>query len=147
MLLNDIVENSNYVTDEELTDNNLVGMANTAIAEVNSKCKTNLPLFTEDNVSGINYIALKGTWCLRLIEPYYSYSIAANDTDTNARDFHYNRFLQALNEFKDSIDDAVLKEIIDPETGIGTPTGFEGNAVDMAKIDASEVSFHWLGLW
>ena len=139
MLLNDIVENSNYVTDEELNDANLVGMANTAIAEINAKVSTNLPLFTESNVSGTPYNALLGTWCLRLIEPYYSYSIAANDTDSNTRDFHYNRFLQAINEFKDNLTNAVL--MIDPETG--EATGYAGDSNRSARIDASEVTFDW----
>ena len=139
MILNDIVENSNYVTDEELNDSNLVGMANTAISEINAKVSTNLPLFTEENVSTTPYSALLGTWCLRLIEPYFSYSIAANDTDSNTRDFHYNRFLQAINEFKDNLTNAVL--LIDPETG--EPTGYEGSSSRSARIDASEVTFDW----
>ena len=32
MNLNDIVLNSNYVTDEEMEDTNIVGIANTSIA-------------------------------------------------------------------------------------------------------------------
>ena len=139
MLLNDIVENSNYVTDEELNDANLVGMANQAIAEINAKVSTNLPLFTDENVTSVEYSALLGTWCLRLIEPYYSYSIAANDTDSNTRDFHYNRFLQAINELKDNLTNAVL--MIDPETG--EPTGYAGDSNRSARIDASEVTFDW----
>ena len=142
MLLSTIVENSNYVTDEELNDTNLVGMANSAIAEVNGKCATNLPLFTEDNVSTTPYKALLSTWALRLVEPYLSYSIAANDTDSDNRDFHYNRFLQALNDFKDKgIPDGILTT--DPDTG--EDTGFDGDSNRMAKVDASDVTFHWLG--
>ena len=141
MKLADIVENSNYVTDEELNDNNLVGMANSAIAEVNSKCSTNLPFFTQDNVSTNPYIAITQSWVLRLIEPYLSYSIAANDTNSNDRDFHYNRFLQALIEFKEKGLDSILK--IDPETG--EETGYAGNSSNMAIIDASAVTMHWRG--
>ena len=141
MLLNDIVANSNYVTDEELVDTNLVGMANTCIAEVNAKCSTNLPLWTEENTSTTPYKALLGTWSLRLVEPYLSYSIAANDTDYNSRDFHYNRFLQALNDFQKSLENAVL--LVDPETG--EETGYLGNAARSAKIDASDVTIHWMG--
>ena len=46
MNLNDIVLNSNYVTDEEMEDTNIVGIANTAISEVNSKISTNLPVIS-----------------------------------------------------------------------------------------------------
>lgn len=141
MLLDDIVRNSNYVTDEELVDTNLVGIANSAIAEINSKCSTNLPFFVEDNVSTTPYNAITASWVLRLIEPYLAYSIAANDTDTNARDFHYNRFLTAINDFKNNGLDDILA--VDPETGL--PTGYAGSSSNMAKIDASDITFHWMG--
>lgn len=141
MLLNDIVSNSNYVTDEELTETNIVGMANSAIAEINAKCATNLPLFTEDNISEKEYTALVGTWCLRLIEPYLSYSIAANDTDSNTRDFHYNRFLQALSDLKSHIEDAIL--VIDPETG--EETGYLGKGKRKAVMNTDNQKFFWRG--
>ena len=141
MNLNDIVLNSNYVTDEEMEDTNIVGIANTAISEVNSKISTNLPFFTQENVSTKPYNAITASWCLRLIEPYISYSIMANDGDDNKRDFHYNRFLAAVMEFKQN----GLKDIlaIDPDTG--EETGYAGNYKRMAKIDASEVTMHWKG--
>lgn len=143
MLLNEVVENSNYVTDEELTDNNIVGLSNSAIAEVNAKCGTKLPLFTNENVSETDYAALPDFWVLRLIEPYLAYGIAANDTDTNARDFHYNRFLQAVTDFKDKgLND--IQEEIDPETGEPI-TNYAGDSTRMAKIDVSDVTLHWKG--
>lgn len=142
MLLNDIVKNANYVTDEELNDANLVGMANSAIAEINAKCSTNLPLFVDENVAQTPYGAFKSTWCLRLIEPYFSYSIAANDTDENSRDFHYNRFLQAISELKDNMEAAIVTE--DPETG--EDTGYMGDAGNIAIIKAEPTMFHWEGL-
>lgn len=142
MLLDDIVKNSNYVTDEELADTNLVGMSNTAIGEVNSRCGTNLPFFVDENVSTTPYIAVTASWISRLIEPYLAYSIAANDTDTNARDFHYNRFLVAISDFKSKGLDSILK--IDPETG--EPTGYEGDSSNMVKMDVSDVTIHW-GWW
>lgn len=143
MILSTIVENANYVTDEELLDTNLVGMSNQAIAEVNAKCGTNLPLLTEDNVSTTPYTVLKGTWLLRLIEPYLSYSIAANDTDINNRDFHYNRFLQAIQDFKDRLSDAI-QEDIDPETGEVT-SNYGGDSERMVKVDATDATIHWIG--
>ena len=141
MLLDDIVKNSNYVTDEELEDTNLVGVSNSAIAEINSKCSTNLPFFVDDNVSTTPYNAITASWVLRLIEPYLAYSIAANDTDTNARDFHYNRFLVAITDFKKNGLDSILT--IDPETG--EPTGYEGDSSNMVKMDVSDVTVHWMG--
>ena len=141
MLLKDIVDNSNYITDEELLDSKVVGMTNSAIAEINAKCSTNLPLAIADNISTKAYTALLGTWSLRLFEPYLSYSISANDTDAETRDFHYNRFLQAISELKDNIDKAIL--MVDPDTGL--PTGYEGSSSNVAAIDASEYSYPWEG--
>ena len=141
MKLNDIVANSNYVTDEQIEDSNIVGIANTAIAEVNSKCSTALPFFTEENVSTANYWVVTPSWCLRLIEPYISYSIAANDGDSNTRDFHYNRFLQAIAEFKENgLDDIATK---DPTTG--EETNFAGGSANMVKVNVSDVTLHWGG--
>lgn len=141
MLLNDVVANSNYVTDEELTDANLVGLSNTALAEVNAKCATNLPLFTNENAAETAYWAIPDFWVLRLIEPYLAYGIAANDTDTNARDFHYNRFLQAVSDFKDNGLSSIAT--VDPQTG--EETDFAGDSTRMVKVDASDVTVHWMG--
>lgn len=141
MKLNEIVANSNYITDEEMNDANLVGISNLAIAEINSKASTRLPFFTENNVSAEDYIAISPSWLLRIIEPYLSYSIAANDTNDDTRDFHYNRFLQAISEFKENGLDAILK--VDPVTG--EETGYEGTSTRMVKVDASDVTFHWMG--
>ena len=141
MKLNEIVANSNYITDEEMNDNNLLGIANLAIAEVNSKASTRLPFFVDNNISAEDYIAISPSWLLRLIEPYLSYSIAANDTDANNRDFHYNRFLQAISDFKENGLDDILKT--DPTTG--EETGYEGTSTRMVAIDASDVTFHWMG--
>ena len=141
MLLKDIVENSNYITDEEIVDSNIVGITNSAIAEINAKCSTNLPLAVAENLSGKEYNALNGTWALRLFEPYLSYAIASNDTDSDTRDFHYNRFLQAVSEFKDNVETAVQE--INPTTK--EPTGYKGNAATSAMIDASDYLYPWKG--
>ena len=116
-------------------------MSNSAIAEVNSKCSTNLPFFVDENASTTPYNAISASWVLRLIEPYLAYSIAANDTDTNARDFHYNRFQLAINDFKSNGLNSILTT--DPDTG--EPTGYEGDSNNMAKVDASDVTIHWMG--
>lgn len=141
MVLINIVKNSNYITDEEIIDSNIVGITNSAIAEINSRCSTNLPFATNDNLQTISYIAMTDTWQLRLFEPYISYSIAANDGDVNNRDFHYNRFLQALSEFKEN----GLGSILETDPGTGEDTGYAGNSANIVPIDASEVTFSWEG--
>lgn len=139
MILKTIVDNSNYITDEELTEANIVGMTNSAIAEINAKCATALPLAVEDNVTTEPYTALKNTWALRLFEPYYSFTIASNDTDTNARDFHYNRFIQAVDELKHNLSNAIVEK--DSETG--EDTNYAGGSENMVNIDASNYTYPW----
>lgn len=138
MTLQEIAETSNYVTDEEIQGSNLLGSANAGISEVNAYCGCLLPLYTEDSLTdGEAYTALEDTWQIRLLEPYYAYSIAANDGDTNARDFHYNRFLKAMDLFKGAA------------TGSGgiadLPDELQGGAARQKAIDVSDVTVHWGG--
>ena len=138
MTLKQIVESSNYVTDEELTDSFLLGMANTAMAEVNAFCGCLLPLWTNESLNDPKaYTALVDSWQIRLIEPYYSYSIAANDGDANARDFHYERFLQALRLFKDGGAGSGGLGDIDKE--------YKGDSERYKEIDVSDITVHWMG--
>lgn len=134
MSLNEIVENSNYVTDEEIMSANVLGIANTCIAEVNRRVGTALPFFEEASLTdGEAYDAIPDYWVFALFEPYCSYAIMANDGDTNSRDFHYNRFLKALDDFKDN--------------GLGTITSskYAGDAIKCTEIDVSNVTVHWGG--
>ena len=55
---------------------------------------------------------------------------------------YYNRFLLAISDFRNNGLDSILT--IDPETG--EETGYAGNSGNMAKIDASDVTLHWMGL-
>lgn len=134
MSLNEIVENSNYVTDEEIVSANILGIANTCIAEVNRRVGTALPFFEEESLTdGDAYDAIPDYWVFALFEPYCSYAIMANDGDTNSRDFHYNRFLDALKDFE--------------SRGMGSITSkdYLGDNVKSLPIDVSDVTVHWGG--
>ena len=141
MTLRQVADNAQYITDEDIETANLVRMVNNGIAEVNGKIKTNLPLCTEANLTE-DYWALKGTWFLRLMEPYVSFSIMSNDGDT-VRQEHYQRFLDALNDFKSN----GLVDIADvyPEGNehAGEPTGYAGRSGKKAIIQASERYIWW----
>lgn len=135
MSLNEIAENSNYVTDEEIVSSNILGIANTCISEVNRRVGTALPFFTEESlVDGDYYDAIPSYWVFALFEPYCAYAIMANDGDSDARDFHYNRFISALADFK--------------ENGLDTITSseYQGDVVKVTPIDVSDVTVHW-GNW
>lgn len=135
MSLTEIAENSNYITDEEIVTNNLLGIANTCISEVNRRVGTALPFFEEESlVDGDYYDAIPDYWVFALFEPYCSYAIMANDGDKEARDFHYNRFISALADFKENGLDSI------------TSSEYEGDVVKVTPIDVSDVTVHW-GSW
>lgn len=135
MNLQDIAKNANYVTDEEITSDNILGIANACISEVNRRVGTALPFFEEESlVDGDYYDAIPSYWVFALFEPYCAYAIMANDGDKDARDFHYNRFISALADFK--------------ENGLDTITSseYQGDVVKVTPVDVSDVTVHW-GEW
>lgn len=146
MLLKEIYESATYVTDEEMTTTQVINAANAGIAEVNTKAGTNLPFIESINYQETAYSAITGSWLMRLLEPYLSYSIAANDSDINARDFHYNRFLAALSDFRSYGIDDITKEIIDEDGNI-IETGYEGKSKRVVPIDASARKNPFAGWW
>jgi len=141
MTLRQVTENSQYITDEDIETSNLVGMVNNGLAEVNSKVKTNLPLCTAANLTE-DYWALKGTWFLRLMEPYVSFAIMANDGDT-VRQEHYQRFLDALNDFKNNGLGDIADVYPDGDEHAGEPTGFGGRSGKKALMDVSARTIWW----
>lgn len=106
MKIKDIVANSQYLTDETITDSVLVPMFNGAIAFINTEVKCELPFATTDNISTTDYTALTASWLLRLIEPYLCFAIFSNDTTLNDADYHYKRFLSSVFSFsKNGVED------------------------------------------
>lgn len=144
MLVKEIYESSQYVTDEEMSSSQAINAANAALAEINTKIGTKLPFYTNENYQTIPYDKFSDSWQLRLIEPYLSYSIAANDSDVNARDFHYNRFLTALREFQVSGIESIKTDDVDSE---GNPIDYVGTAKRVVKIDASARYNPFKGWW
>lgn len=146
MLLKDIYDSSTYLTDEEMSTSQVIAMANACLAEVNTKANTNLPFFVSDNYQGTPYIAFGDSWQMRLVEPYLSYSIAANDSDTEARDFHYNRFLLAVEEFSIHGISTILTETTDEDGNI-IETGYAGKSRRVVPINAEARANPFRGWW
>lgn len=145
MQLIDIYNNSAYISDEEMDMNTIVRIANQCFSVVNSKVGTNLPFFTEDNYNTTNYDAVTDSWQYRLIEPYMTWAILNNDGAENGLlDDHYQRFLDALNDFKNNgLGDIKM------EDGDGNPTGYEGNAFKnkSAQVVHNAYVNPWFGRW
>ena len=144
MLLKEIYENSSYVTDEDMSSTQVVALANSAIAEINTKIGTKLPFYDNENYQTIAYDKFSDSWQLRLIEPYLSYVIAANDADINARDFHYNRFLGALKEFQVSGIESIKTDDVDDE---GNPIDYVGSSKRVVKLNAVDRANPFRGWW
>lgn len=146
MQLIDIYNNSAYISDEEMEMNRIVSIANQCFSVVNSKVGTNLPFFTDENYNTVNYDAVSDSWQYRLVEPYMTWAILNNDGAENGLlDDHYQRFLDALNDFKNSgLDDIKMTD------GDGNPTGYEGNAFKNknAKVVHNNICVNpWFGRW
>ena len=144
MILKEIYENSSYVTDEDMSSSQIVALANSAIAEINTKIGTKLPFYTNENYQTIPYDKFDNSWQLRLIEPYLSYSIAENDSDVNARDFHYERFKMALREFQISGISSIKTDDVDDE---GNPIDYVGTSKRVVKLDGRDRANPFRGWW
>ena len=148
MLLEDIYSNSAYLSDEETTEEQVVLIANQCFSVVNSKARTNLPFWTEENYSSEEYWAVSASWQFRLVEPYLTWAILNNDGAENGLlDDHYARFLEALNDFKNNGLGDIVTEV-DDGNGNMIPTGFEGNSKRSAKIKHGGVCVNpWASRW
>ena len=144
MILKEIYENSSYVTDEDMSSSQVVAAANCAIAEINTKIGTKLPFYTASNYQEISYDKFDDSWQQRLIEPYLSYSIAANDSDINGRDFHYNRFKDALREFQISGISSIKTDDVDSD---GNPIDYIGTSKRVVKLDGKDRVNPFRGWW
>lgn len=88
---------SDSYTDEALTKNQVLYYANKAIAVINSKLRTELPLFTDNTT---DYTALTDTWLMYMILPYINYSIKMNDSSLSEANRYEGEFWAAFTEFE-----------------------------------------------
>ena len=140
MRLIDVAENAQYITDEVIESVNILGIINQCIGHVNTEAKTNLPLSIADHIAmEPGYIALTDSWQLRLFEPYYSWTIASND-DSDRVDFHYSRFLDALNAFLNSDGTGIIDEFDEDGNNL---TNYGADFGRIKAIDASDIHINW----
>lgn len=135
MTLKDIVENSQFFTDESINVVNYLSVANKAIAIINTECKTLFPRFDVDTTL---YTYMPKDWLYALLSPYISYAIKMNDSSLSEADRYLEEFYRALTNFKDIL--GTLVESYDgenPDSGISSDliadTGFGG----VYQIDTS----------
>lgn len=106
MTLKTITNNSAIFTDEKFSDNDLLSLANKAIARINTECKTLFPYYESMN---IEYRAIPSNWQMDLISTYISYGIKMNDSSLSEADRYLDEFYRALINFKDNLGSLVDK--------------------------------------
>lgn len=110
MTLKEIVTNSQFFTDESISNVNYLSVANKAIAIINTECKTLFPRIEDDSLT---YTYMPKDWLFALLSPYISYAIKMNDSSLSEADRYLDEFYRALNNFKDIL--GTLVESYDPE--------------------------------
>lgn len=144
MTLTEILVNSHFSTDENITQDLALNTANRAIALINTECKTIFPSFKDFTEV---YNSMPSNWLFTLLSPYISYTIKMNDTSLSEADRYLEAFYRALNNFKDSLGQLVADyDETDPESGISSDlivdTGFGG----VYTIDTSNaINVGWFG--
>lgn len=116
MNLQIISSNAAYFTDESFSETMILGFANSAIARINSDCKT----YFKDFVGmSEKYTDIPKNWLNRLVTPYISYAIKMNDTSLTEAQMYLEEFTSALMAFQEQL--GTLVEIYrsgDTENGI-----------------------------
>lgn len=100
MMLSAIIKNSNIFTDENLSSDSLLSIANKGIARINTELGTRFPEYktvTEE------YIALPASWQLDLISNYMSYGVKMNDSSLSEANMYLDEFYRILNNLKDKL--------------------------------------------
>ncbi|MBR3209199.1 MAG: hypothetical protein IKN65_00110 [Clostridia bacterium] len=144
MTLSDIVNNSQFFTDETVAQINSVSVANKALSIINTECKTLFP-FMENLTDVYNY--MPKNWLFSLLSPYISYAIKMNDSSLSEADRYLEEFYRALNNFKDNLGSLLESyEEGDPESGISGDMVAEVGLGGVYEIDTSNaINTGWFG--
>lgn len=135
MTLSDIVNNSQFFTDETVAQINSVSVANKALSIINTECKTLFP-FMENLTDVYNY--MPKNWLFSLLSPYLSYAIKMNDSSLSEADRYLEEFYRALNNFKDNLGSLLESyEEGDPESGISSDMVSDVGLGGVYEIDTS----------
>lgn len=100
MNLTDVINNSEFFTDENAETVNYLSLANKAIAIINIECNTLFPRLKNTNDT---YTYMPKDWFFSLISPYLSYGVKMNDSSLTEAEMYLDEFYRALNNFKDKL--------------------------------------------
>lgn len=152
MTLQEIVDNSQYFTDENVVQVNSLSVANKALSIINTECKTLFP-FMESLTE--EYYYMPSNWLFALLSPYLSYAIKMNDSSLSEANMYLDEFYRALNNFKDNLG-TLVDEYDEDVSGSGVApslvqdSGFGGvytidtsNAIDVGWFGNSGNAGSW----
>lgn len=144
MTLQEIVNNSQFFTDETVAQLNSVSVANKALSIINTECKTLFP-FMETLTDEYTY--MPSNWLFALLSPYLSYAIKMNDSSLSEADRYLEEFYRALNNFKDNLGSLISTyDETDPESGISPDLIVEDGLGGVYQIDTSDaINVGWFG--
>lgn len=144
MTLQEIVNNSQFFTDETVAQINSVSVANKALSIINTECNTLFP-FMENLNTAYNY--MPRNWLFALLSPYLSYSIKMNDSSLSEADRYLEEFYRALNNFKDNLGSLLATyDETDPESGISSDMVREEGLGGVYQIETlGAINTGWFG--
>lgn len=114
MNLTDVINNSEFFTDENAETVNYLSLGNKAIAIINTECKTLFPRIK--NESDL-YTYMPKDWFYALLSPYLSYGVKMNDSSLTEAEMYLEEFYRALSNFKDNLGSLVASYDEDDATG------------------------------
>ena len=144
MTLQQIVNNSQFFTDETVVQVNSLSVANKALSIINTECKTLFPFMETLNDE---YTYMPSNWLFALLSPYLSYAIKMNDSSLSEADRYLEEFYRALNNFKDNLGSLLATyDETDPESGISPDMVVEDGLGGVYQIDTSNaINVGWFG--
>lgn len=144
MTLQQIVDNSQFFTDETVVQVNSLSVANKALSIINTECKTLFP-FMENLNDEYNY--MPSNWLFALLSPYLSYAIKMNDSSLSEADRYLEEFYRALNNFKDNLGSLLATyDETDPESGISPDMVVEDGLGGVYQIETENaINIGWFG--
>lgn len=113
MTLLEITNAANAFADESFDRTITIFFANEAIAFINSRLRSKLPVFDAVN----NYTALSDDFIRLLIIPYVAYSIKRNDGSIAEADRFFQNFALGLVELESNSEFGIAEEFRNPEFG------------------------------
>ena len=144
MTMQEVITNSQFFTDETVTQVNSLSVFNRALSIINTECGTIFPFV--DNIN-TKYTSMPSNWLFSMLSPYLSYAVKMNDSSTTEADKYLDEFYRALNNFKDNLGSLIASyDETDPESGISSDLVVQEGFGGVYEIDTSNaINVGWFG--